>query len=494
MSRGTIPLLSKSRFGAGLQCPKRLYLECYSPELAEPPSISQQALMEAGIAVGELARQTFPEGCLIEEPYYQHDAAVTTTLRALADHSLAAIYEAAFTFDGVRIRADVLGRNADESFDLVEVKSSTSVKQEHIPDVAIQRYVLDGSGIAVRRACLLHIDNTYVYDGGAYDLARLFHVEDVTDEARDFVTSEVSSALAEMKEVLRRDNPPELEIGRQCSYPYRCEFYRHCREGAPEHHIEQLPRATRGLLQSLLDAGIRDIRSIPEGFPGVSGNQLRVRDCVIRGQPYVGADLAAALSAAKHPLHFLDFETFGPALPVYPGTRPYQAIPFQWSLHLRDSAGNLTHCSFLHDGEGDPREPFVLSLLDAIEPQGSIVVYTGFEQNRLKELAAAFPQYSDHLMALCDRMLDLHAVIRAHYYHPGFHGSYSMKSVLPAVVPELGYGDLEIQEGTHASVAFAQMIAPETQESERQQLRQALLDYCQRDTEAMVRIYDALLR
>jgi hypothetical protein len=492
MTRAIIPLLSKSRFGAGLQCPRRLYLECYAPEFAEPPDVSQKSVMEAGIAVGRLARQRFPGGRLVKEAYYEHDAAVTATLGAIKDRSIPAIYEAAFTFDDVRVRADVLSRNDDGTLDLVEVKSSASVKEEHISDVGIQLHVLEGSGITVRRACLLHIDNTYVYEGGPYDLGKLFQLENVTDEVRDFVQLEVPLSLAEMKKILRRENPPDLEFGRQCSNPYHCEFYGHCRKGSPEHHIEQLPRVTSELIQTLLAVGIRDIRDIPEGFPGLSRTQLRVRDCLIRGRAYVGADLAAALGGAEHPLHFLDFETFGPALPVYRGTRAYQAIPSQWSLHVRDSAGNLTHRSFLHDGKGDPREAFVLSLLDAIELQGTIVVYTSFEQSRLRELAVTFPRYSDHLMGLCGRMLDLHAVIRDHYYHPGFHGSYSMKAILPAVVPDLGYDDLEIHEGAHASAAFARMIAPETEETERQHLRQALLDYCRRDTEAMVRVIDAL--
>ena len=492
MTRDTIPLLSKSRFAAGLQCPKRLFLECYSPDLAEPPDISQQALMETGIAVGRLARQRFPGGRLIEEEYYQHAVAMTATTAAIADGSVPAIYEAAFTFDGVRVRVDVLSRNADGFFDLVEVKSSTSVKAEHVPDVAIQLYVLDGSGISVRRACLLHIDNTYVHDGGSYDLERLFRLEDVSDQASALVRMQLPNGLARMKEILLREQPPEVEIGRGCANPYQCEFYWHCREGTPEHHIEQLPRATSGLIQALLNAGIREIREIPEGFAGLSPAQQRVRECVVAGQPYVGPGLAAAISAAEHPLHFLDFETFNPALPIYAGTRPYQVIPFQWSLHVQDSTGNLSHRSFLHDGDGDPREAFVLSLLDEIEPRGTIVVYTGFEQSRLRELADTFPRYSDHLMGLCSRMLDLHAVIRDHYYHPGFHGSYSMKAVLPAVVPDLGYDDLEIQGGGHASVAFAQMIAPETENCQRERLRQALLDYCRRDTEAMVRVIDAL--
>jgi len=492
MTRDTIPLLSKSRFGAGLQCPKRLYLQCYSPELAEPPDVSQRAIMDMGIAVGRLARQRFPGGRLIKEAYYEHDAAMTSTLQAIADRSVPAIFEGAFTFDDVRVRVDVLSPNADGTFDLVEVKSSTSVKEEHIPDVAIQLYVLEGSGIAVRRACLLHIDNTYVYEGGSYDLRQLFQLEDVTDQARAFVRSEVSESLAGMREALGREEPPELEIGRQCTNPYQCDFYRHCREEAPEHHIEQLPRVKGELIRGLVDSGIRDIRDIPEVFPGLSATQRRVRECVVSGQPYVGPGLASALAAIEQPVHFLDFETFNPALPVYPGTRPYQVIPFQWSLHVRDSGGNLRHRSFLHDGDGDPREAFSVSLLEAIGPIGTIVIYSSYEQTILRQLADTFPRYSDRLLVLGDRMLDLLAVVRAHYYHPGFHGSYSIKAVLPALVPELGYDDLEIQEGGHASVAFAHMIALETEGAERERLRHALLEYCRRDTEAMVRIFDAL--
>ena len=292
MARGTIPLLSKSRFGAGLQCPKRLFLECYSRELGEPPDVSQRAVMDAGIAVGRLARQRFPAGRLIKEDYYQHAAAMTATREAIADGSAAAIYEAAFTFDDVRIRADVLSRNADSTFDLIEVKSSVGVKEEHIPDVAIQLYVAEGSGIPIRRAGLLHIDNTYLYEGGSYDLGRLFLLGDITDEARAFAQTEVQERLAGMREALRGEDPPEIEIGRHCTSPYRCGFYRHCRKGQPDHHVEELPRASSELIQALLSAGIGDIRDIPEGFPGLSSVQQRVRECVVAGQPYVGSGLA----------------------------------------------------------------------------------------------------------------------------------------------------------------------------------------------------------
>jgi len=492
MPREEIPLLSKSRFGAGLQCHKRLFLECYSPELADPIDPGQQALFESGTAVGELARERFPGGRLIEEEYFRHDDALAATSEVIGDGSVPAVYEAAFTFDGIRVRVDILERRRGGTFDLVEVKSSTGVHEQHIPDVATQLYVVEGAGIRVRRAYLLHIDSSYVYEGGSYDPSRLFQLEDVTMEARAFARRSVAVALAEMREALREEDQPAIEIGPHCVRPYQCPFYGHCREGAPEHHIEQLPWASAGLLDELLEAGVRDIGDIPAGYSGLSALQQRVRDCVVTGQPYADPGLRAALQEATYPLYFLDFETFSPALPVYPGTRPYQVIPFQWSLHVRDGAGNLSHHSFLAAGDGDPREAFAASLLDAIGSEGTIVSYSGYEQTVIRQLADDHPAFAERLLGLDDRFLDLLEVLREYYYHPDFHGSYSLKAVLPVLVPDAGYDDLDIREGSQASLAFAQIIAPETEENEKERLREALLSYCQRDTEAMVRIYDAL--
>ncbi len=490
--RSTIPLLSKSRFTAGVQCLKRLYLECYSPELAQPPDVAQQAVMDSGIAVGVLAREGFPAGRLVEEKYYQHAEAVDTTAAALADPSLPALFEAAFVFDDVRVRVDILRRQSPAAFDLIEVKSSTSVKDEYIPDVAIQAYVLAGSGVTVEKCYLLHINNAYVYRGGPYDLNKLFTAEDVSGDVADFARTRLPSALARMKEVLREDEPPAIDIGRPCSNPYTCEFYRYCRQGTPLHHVEQLPGATQRLLESLYSSGITDIRNVPHEFAGLTRLQQRVRDCVVSGEPFFASGLRAALDAIPRPLYFLDFETFNPALPLYIGTRPYQVIPFQWSLHVLDGEGNLSHYAFLHEGATDPRIPFVTSLLDAIGNKGGIVTYSSYERMVINQLVDVFPGYSRHLVSLNARMADLLWLVKNYCYHPDFHGSFSIKSVLPALVPYLNYDDLMVQEGAHASVAFARLIDPATDESERQALRQALLDYCRRDTEAMVRVFETL--
>ena len=254
-----------------------------------------------------------------------------------------------------------------------------------------------------------------------------------------------------------------------------------------------VPRLSWKVSEELRGSGISEIASIPAGFHGLTPTQHRVRDCVVTGQPFIDPDLVSRLKEITFPSSFLDFETFSPAIPAYVGTTPYQIIPFQWSLHILDSSGQLRHQSFLNGDAEDPRERFVISLLGAIPAEGTIVVYSGYEQAVMKQLIETFSQYADHLLDLCDRTLDLLKLIRESYYHPNFHGSYSIKSVLPALVPSLGSSDLRIQEGSIAAIEYARMIATDTPRSERARTKEALLAYCQRDTEAMVRVFEALL-
>jgi hypothetical protein len=187
-------------------------------------------------------------------------------------------------------------------------------------------------------------------------------------------------------------------------------------------------------------------------------------------------------------VHHLDFETVGSAIPLYPNTRPYQAVPFQWSNHVEAADGTVRHEEYLHGDAGDPREPFARTLLDSLGHEGSICVYTSYEQNILTALADTLPHLRDALLALIPRLWDLHAVVKAHYYHPSFGGSYSIKAVLPALIPALAYDDLEIQDGTTASLQYARMTFGNPDPDERGRLRTSLLKYCERDTLAMVEI------
>ena len=489
--RDQIPKLSKSRFMTGLQCHKSLYFSCYYPKLADPIGLAQQAIFDTGTTIGELARNIYPGGTLIKENHFQHEQAVESTQKALQASSIPTIYEAAFLYDDIRVRADILMRTNDGLFDLIEIKSTTKTKEEHIPDVAIQLYVLQGCGINIRRTSLGHLNNEYVYKGGDYALGKLFQIDDITIEAKNKLP-EILQQLHDMRNMLHQVQPPDIKVGRQCSTPYDCAFQGHCYSSLPEHYILQLPRVSKDVLATLDAASIEDIRDIPADFAGLNATQQRVRDCVVNNRTYLDKDIAGELNQLEYPIHFLDFETFNPALPLYIGTSPYKVIPFQWSNHILNDSGSIRHEEFLHDGFDDPRVEFTRTLLHTLGDKGSIVVYSSFEASRIKDLMQALPQLSDKLNKLLTRIVDLLKLIRVHYYHPEFHGSFSIKSVLPALVPDLDYSDLEINDGGLASTAYAEIVDPDTKQERRDHLRECLLDYCERDTKAEVRLYQTL--
>jgi hypothetical protein len=486
-----VPMLSKSRFLAGLQCHLRLWYQCFDRDLASEVSSSQQAVFDSGHEVGRLATQLYPGGVLIDEAYYQHKQAVQSTLKAMRDPQIKAIYEAAFIYDGVRIRVDILERTENGSWNLVEVKSSTSVKDVYYADVAVQHYVLEGCGLKISRAGILHINNQYVYDGQNLDLKSLFAFEDLTDQSIS-MQPEIPGQLEQLKSMLAEDGAPNIRPSRHCSKPYDCEFWDHCTEDMPKFWVYNISGIGQNKLDELAQMGIQDISNIPRNFP-LSEIQDRIRESVTNRQEYISEDLESELHDLEYPVHFLDFETIGPAIPRYAGTRPYQTIPFQWSDHILYEDGKLDHREYLCNEDKDPREEFTQTLLDALETKGSIVIYTSYETGVLNSLIEHFPQYADQLQSVIDRFVDLYAIIRRHYYHPQFYGSFSLKYVLPALVPEMSYENLSIQEGMQASLEYLRMIDPETPEDKKARIRSDLLTYCGQDTLAMVKIRDELL-
>ena len=486
-----VPMLSKSRFLAGLQCHLRLWYQCFERELIPEVPPSQQAIFDAGHEVGELATQLFPGGILIDEPYFLHKQAVQSTLQAMQDPDVKSIYEAAFVHDGVRIRVDVLERLDDGSWNLVEVKSSTSVKEVYYPDVAVQFYVLEGCGLKINRAGILHINNQYVYDGQNLDLESLFSFEDLTDATMS-MQPEIPGQLEELKGMLAVDGPPEIQPSRHCHKPYDCEFWDHCTKDMPEFWVYDISGIGQEKLDELAEMGIQAIRDIPETFP-MSQIQDRIRASVTNRQEFISDQLESELNDVAYPVHFLDFETIGVAIPRYAGTRPYQTIPFQWSDHILYENGNLDHREYLCNEDKDPREEFTQTMLDALGTKGSIVIYTSYETGILNSLIEHFPQYADELQSVIDRFVDLYAIIKRHYYHPKFYGSFSLKYVLPALVPEMSYENLSIQDGMQASLDYLRMIDSETSEDEKAKIRSDLLTYCGQDTLAMVKIRDELL-
>lgn len=490
MPRDTIPLLSKTRFTSGLQCHKKLFFSSYERDFATPVGPAQQALFDSGNRVGVIAHGLRPDGTHVDNPAYHHDDAVERTRPLLADPEVPAIYEAAFTELDVRIRADILARAPAGGWDLIEVKSSTSAKPEHTPDAGIQLRVLEEAGLTIERVYIAHINRDYVYNGGDYLADELLTLTDITDDARAY-TASVSGELAAMRAMLAEDDPPAIELGPHCKKPYECDFYEHCRSLEPDWSIEGLPRLSASLRTRLRDAGIRSIHDIPIEEK-LTAQQAKVRSVVQSGRPEYGSGLAAALDEIATPAHFIDFETMSPALPLHVGTRPYQVQSFQWSDHLLQADGSLTHAEFLSDGSGDPRRKFIETLLEQLRDAETIVVYSPYEATRLRDLQELYLDLAeaiDEVLAL--RWVDLLQVVRAHVYHPEFRGSFSIKKVLPALVPEFSYSDLDIQGGDVASIAYLESIG-DVSANRRKQLRNALLLYCGRDTEAMVRIVESL--
>ena len=484
-------MLSKSRFLAGLQCHLRLWHVCFNRDFAAEILPAQQAVFDAGHAVGELATRRYPGGVLIQEDYLHHEKAVQTTIKAMQDPTVKSIYEAAFIYDGVRVRVDILERADDGGWNLVEVKSSTSVKEIHLPDIAIQYYVLDGSGLDLNKTFLLHINSRYVYDGDCLDPEGFFSSSDVTDEVLSR-QGEIRARISELKQMLNAADSPRIQPSRHCSDPYPCEFWEYCTRHMPEHWVLELFGITQKKLDDLTAMNIVEIQDIPGTYP-LTELQERVKTCVANDEAFMSKKIYGELKNVEYPVHFLDFETVSPAIPLYVGTRPYQTVPFQWSDHILAENGTLAHKECLCTDDKDPREEFALTLLDTLGDRGSIFIYTTYELRIIKALAEYLPQRRNALLNILDRCKDLCALIKKYFYHPRFHGSFSLKSVLPALVPDMEYKTLAIQEGSQAAFEYLRMIASSTETEEKEKIKKELLNYCGHDTLAMVKIRNTLI-
>lgn len=484
--------LSKSKFLSGLQCHKRLYLEIYAPDSATQPDPSTQAILDMGTEVGELARQRVAGGVLVDVGHRHPTEAVRRTSELINDPTVPAIYEGAFFHEQVLIRVDILerlppGDDGPLPWRLIEVKSATRVKDIHIDDLAVQLYVLAGIGIRVTQACLMHINTQYMYDGRTLDLAQLFSLHDLTDHVSAKQPS-VVGRLADMKIMLSQPAPPFKEPSAHCHTPYECPFWSGCTKDKPARWIFHLPGGAQ-TFHSLSKLGITTIDEIPPGFH-LAISQRRMRDNV----EWIGPGLKHSLETVRYPVHHLDFETFMPAIPKFPQTRPYQTIPTQWSNHVELGPGDVRHDEYLCLDPKDPREDLVVALLDSLGRDGSICVYSGYERAILERLAEILPAFRSDLERVITRLWDLFPVIRDHYYHPDFNGSYSIKAVLPAVIPSLGYDDLEIHEGGMAARSYSHMVFEETDLMEKARLKDALMRYCGRDTLAMLELRRVLYR
>lgn len=473
-------MLSKSRILSGLQCPKRLYLQVHQPDLAETDA-STEHRYRVGHEVGEVARSLQPGGKLM----VAHDlnVALEATKQELESPGDKILFEPAFAHGGVLVRADILSRRRGE-LELREVKSSTSVKEYHHPDVAIQVWTLRGAGAGPLRAFITHIDNSFVYQGdGQY--AGLLRDTEVSACIGPNV-DKVPDWVKQLSQVLDGDMPA-VETGAHCHDPFRCPFHGHCSVGGPAFPVEIVPRGGKAVVK-LREAGYRDLRDVPEGALRAPGH-VRVWRVTKSGQADIVLGAGAELAALPYPRYHVDFETVQMAVPSWAGTRPYEQLPFQWSCHVEKADGSLEQRGFLDVSGQPPMRAFAESLVASVGTNGPVFTYSSFERTVLGQCAARFPDLADRLGEITSRIVDLRPLTERSYYHPQMMGSWSIKSVIPTIAPELDYGALgEVQEGGEAQVAYLEAIHPDTAPERRRAIERDLTTYCAHDTLAMVRL------
>ena len=486
--------LSKSKLLAYRQCPKRLWLEVHRPKLRED-SAATQASFAIGHQVGDIARKLYDakgKGVLIDPQADGFDAAFDRTKELL--QSAQPIFEAGFRAEGALALADVMlpvRKGGKLAWRMVEVKSSTSVKDYHRDDAAVQCFVARSSGVPLTGIALAHIDSEWVYPGNE-DYNGLLRECDLTDEVFDR-GEEVRNWIAETQQIVARKCEPSVVTGKHCSKPYECGFFSYCQSQEPhaEQQIKWLPGRLSNALQERIDAhGLTELRDVPDEL--LNDKQQRVKAVTLSGKPYFDERAAAtALAAHKLPAYFLDFETIQFAVPIWKGTRPYQQIPFQFSVHRVSRTGKLEQQAFLDLSGTDPSKDFANALIAACGERGPVFVYNaGFETARIRELSERFPRMAKQLLALNERVVDLLPVARDHYYHPSQQGSWSIKAVLPALCPDLNYRNLEgVQDGAMAMDAFREVLAPQISRTRKTEIEQQLLAYCAHDTYAMVRLW-----
>jgi hypothetical protein len=476
--------LSKSRLMSYLQCPKRLYLETHRPVLIEY-SAATQASFEVGHTVGAVARNLFGAGHLIA-PDNNLTQALAITRALLEENGNEPLYEATFQQDGVLVRADVLLRG-ESALDLIEVKASASLKEQHVPDCAIQAAVIEGAGYPLRKVSLAHINTDFVYEReGDYD--DLLSLVEITDQVRALAPQ--VKGWAEQATNMLAGDVPDIQVGPHCHKPYDCPLLSFCTPQGPEYPISVL--RSKKLEAALSREGYRDLREVPRARLD-RHEHLKIWQAAQTGEAIVDQEGSEKIRQIPYPRYYLDFETISFAVPIWLGTSPHQALPFQFSCHIEHAPGQLTHKSYLGTGDGSPIREIAQALLDCLGKQGPILIYTTYEKGCIKTLAELCPDLASGLVVLNERMVDLHPIMKAHYYHRDMQGSWSIKKLLPTLAPDLSYSALgEIREGMGASAAFAEMLQAETTKERKQSLQRDLEAYCELDTLAMVRIVDLM--
>lgn len=445
-------MLSKSKYTRGLNCQKSLWLYVHKKD-EQVISESTQAIFARGTNVGELAQQYFPNGKMAVLENYPGYASAKRT-QEFIEQGVDTIYEATFIFDNTLVAVDILHKE-NGKWSLYEVKSTNGVKDAHIPDVGIQYYIVTGSGLHLSDAYLMHFNKDYIKRGNI-EVNKLFLAESVLDQILP-LQEDIKSKIPKLLTMIEGDEPI-IEMGKHCTSPYSCDFHDYC--------LALLPKTTEETIELSSHPDVRE------------------------------TELKAFINSIQYPICHLDFETIMPGVPMFDESRPYQQIPFQYSLHLQDSINSeLKHFAYLAESNPniDPRKALIEQMIEQTKTAKTILVYyIPFERTRINEMARDFPEYAKELESISERLMDLIIPFKKKFYRTEtMEGSSSIKKVLPALFPEFSYDNLEIGNGMAASNSFLDLYYCDDEEV-KNKTRKNLLEYCHLDTFAMVKILEVL--
>jgi len=541
-------IISKSKYVTGLQCLKYLWYLINDPEAIPPFDEVTQFRFQQGHDIGNLAKSLFPGGIEIEygvdieaelarareltnftAPAAEQAAATANNNISTSDFNTNTVststsgtgtddrtirhplFEPAFTYKNAFARADILEPSGTDAWNIIEVKSASSIKDINKHDISFQKYCYEGAGLKINKCYLMYLNRYFIKDG-PIDPHKFFAIDDVTAEA-EILEEGVEEKINLMLETISNATCPEISIGKNCYNPYDCPLKQICWSCLPENNIFELYRG-KDLACYFYQNGIIEISQINETSMLSSIQHMQYRAVTTNCEIIDRDSIGLFLKKLKYPLYFLDFETFATAIPLFDGLKPYQNIPFQFSCHIMQSPDAKPESLYFlaEDDKADPRIGFLESLKKALgyddkcdnnkyssPVAGSILVYyESFEKNILKELERLFPEHNWWIEDATDRIVDLYEPFgKFYYYNSRQKGSASLKNVLPALTG-ISYGDLEIQNGQMASLKYLNITflkgETEPDKAHIEKIRKDLLDYCGLDTEGMIYILRELYK
>lgn len=481
-------MITKSNYLIGLQCSKFLWITKNDKERIPKPDKIAKAKFKEGDIIGVLATKVFPEGIDLSGLKFKEN--IDTTKASLELRK--PIFEAGFVVDDLFSRCDILLPVEKDEWDIIEVKSSTKVKDINLNDVSFQKYVYEKFGLKIRNCFLMHINNEYV-KSGEIEPKELFVQTDITEKVLEF-SEGIEERIESMFDIIK-GSEPEFSVDDILTIEYENICLDEFMKNLPEDNIFEMYRMFKKKKVELYKSGIIKMKDVPESVKLNDKQKIQRRLAFDGGKNIDKQEIKNFLNNLKYPIYYLDFETINPAIPKFNGMKPYQRIPFQFSLHIQEKqGGKLKHLSFLAEGMSDPRPKFMQSLKDNLGKEGSILVYNqGFEKGVLNECSDALPEFKEwYEKNILPRIKDLWDVFKGFYYYdPKQKGSASIKKVLP-VLSNLKYDDLEIKGGASASLEYERVTYGQVEEKERLKVREALERYCELDTLAEVEIVRGL--